>query len=96
MFCMNQPLGTKVVIRVKPSVSVQTGVGVVTGVKVAVAVAVAVAVEVAVGDALGVGLGVGVAQTPQLPLTFITRCMFGKPIDARFVGLAMPQSAALI
>ena len=65
---------------------------VVVDVDVAVAVGAGDAVEVAV--AVAVGLGVG--QVPQVPLTLKTMCMFAKPMVARSVGVAIPQSAALM
>jgi hypothetical protein len=76
------------VIEVEEVADLAEGVGVGVGGIVAVAVAVIVAV--------GVGDGVTQDPVPQAPLTLNTRCMFGKPMDARSVGVVIAQLAALI
>ena len=75
---------------------VTEGLGVVLGVAEGVILAVALGVAVAEGVAVADGVGVGVGEPDgQLPLTFITICMSGKPRSAVGVGSTIPQSAAL-
>jgi|SRR5580704_6237258 hypothetical protein len=51
-------------------------------------------VGVTLGVGVAVGVGVGVPER-QLPLTFITMCILGKPRSSVVVGVGTPQSAAL-
>ena len=70
------------------------GVGVTEGVGVGVGVGVGGGVPVAV--AVAVGVGDGVPAGPHVPKTLNTMCMFGNPIAAVVVGVAIPQAVALI